>query len=46
MTFSHYSAEENNKTVGQSEIQSTKGAANMKLYKLHDAWILKRQIVK
>ena len=26
MTFSHYSAEENNKTVGQSEIQSKKGA--------------------
>ena len=24
MTFSHYSAEENNKTVGQSEIQSKK----------------------
>ena len=36
--------------VGQSEIQSKKGAYystdNMKLYKLHDAWILKRQIVK
>ena len=50
MTFSHYSAEENNKTVGQSEIKSKKGAYlstdNMKLYKLHDAWILKRQIVK
>ena len=48
MTFSHYSAEENNETVGQSEIQSKKGANsstdNMKLYKLHDAWILKRQI--
>ena len=26
MTFSHYSAEENNKTVGHSEIQSKKGA--------------------
>ena len=26
MTFNHYSAEENNKTVGQSEIQSKKGA--------------------
>ena len=26
MTFSHYSAEENNKTVGQSEIQSKNGA--------------------
>ena len=26
MTFSHYSAEENNKTVDQSEIQSKKGA--------------------
>ena len=26
MTLSHYSAEENNKTVGQSEIQSKKGA--------------------
>ena len=50
MTFSHYSAEENNKTVGQSEIQSKKGAYdstnNMKLYKLRDVWILKRQIVK
>ena len=50
MTFSHYSAEENNKTVGQSEIQNKKGAYlstdYMKLYKLHDAWILKRQIVK
>ena len=45
MTFSHYSAEEN-KTVGQSEIQSKNGADNMKLYKLHDAWILKRQIVE
>ena len=50
MTLSQYSAEENNKTVGQSDIQSKKGAYqttdNMKLYKLHDAWILKRQIVK
>ena len=26
MTFSHYSAEENNKTVGQSEILHKKGA--------------------
>ena len=36
--------------VDQSEIQSKKGAYlntdNMKLYNLHDAWILKRQIVK
>ena len=36
--------------VGQSEIQSKKRANqstdNMKLYKIHDAWILKKQIAK
>ena len=39
MTFSHYFAEENNKTVGQSEIQSKKGAYlsidNMTSYMMH-----------
>ena len=37
-------------SVSQSEIQSKKGAHlntdYMKLYKLHNAWILKRQMVK
>ena len=37
-------------SVGQSEIQNKNWAHlntdNMKLYKVHDAWFLKRQIVK